>query len=87
LNNDVDVNYLDRTVDLPINLAIKAKHWNIVEYLLTQTIQPCLLNSTDKKTLPHPPLNLAVITGKYLLNYFTWRQAKVFDSLDSIMTF
>lgn len=56
LNKGVDVNYFGRTIDLPINLAVKLQQRETVVFLLEQKIQPVQLNSTDKKTFPDPPL-------------------------------
>jgi len=65
LKNGVDVNYFGRTIDLPINLAIKNQKRDIVVYLLEQQHQPLQLNLTDKKIFPEPPL-CCVVKSKYL---------------------
>eukprot|EP01102_Stenamoeba_stenopodia_P019596 TRINITY_DN7441_c0_g1_i1.p1 TRINITY_DN7441_c0_g1~~TRINITY_DN7441_c0_g1_i1.p1 ORF type:complete len:1066 (-),score=201.45 TRINITY_DN7441_c0_g1_i1:27-3224(-) len=56
LNKGVDINYAPERGELPINQALTRSQFEMVNYLLSQTIQPLVLNSTQERRLFNPPL-------------------------------
>jgi ankyrin repeat protein len=61
LKHGVNVN-ADPQGDLVISTAMKNIDKDTVEYLLTQKIQPVILNSTPQTPLRIPPLHAAQIS-------------------------
>lgn len=70
LQKGIDVNFVSQRGEQAINEAMSNNNMQIVKFLLTQKIQPIVLNSTPEKPLFNPPL-CAAVAGKKNVTFLT----------------